>query len=69
MPTEHDIAAHQRLLDSVAKRYNEASPAERREMDANLRLTKARAVGSVRGLKIIFPALKRKLSVTDEGKS
>lgn len=61
--------AHQRLMESLTKRFNEATAAERRMMHANLTKTKAQAVGSVRGLKSLFPALKRKLSVTDEGKN
>lgn len=61
--------AQRRLLDAVAKRYNEATPLERRTMGTTLAKTKATAMSSVRGLKSIFPALKRKLSVTDEGKN
>lgn len=66
--TQHEQAAlaHQRLLEAVAKRYNEATPAERKLMEANLGKAKARAVSSVRGLRTMFPGLGR-LKVTKEG--
>lgn len=66
--SEHDKSAqaHARLLDAVAKRYNEATPEERKVMDRNLATAKAKAMGSVRGLRTLFPGLGR-LSVTKEG--
>lgn len=60
--------AHQRLLDSVAERFNKATPVERKKMQHGLVLTKGKAMSSVRGLKTIFPALRKPLSVTEEGK-
>ena len=65
---EHDTKvteAHARLMQTLADRYNTATPKDRRAMDANLTKTKAKAVSSVRGIKSIFPALRKTLSVVD----
>lgn len=63
---EKAVQAHQNLLDAVARRYNEATPEERKKMDASLAKAKARAVSSVRGLRTLFPGLGR-LTVTKDG--
>lgn len=66
--SRHELAveAHARLMDAIARRYNEATPEERKRMDASLADAKARAVSSVRGIRSLFPGLGT-LKVTKQG--
>lgn len=51
---------------NVANAYNNASAAERKNMNAALGHLKALRVASVGGLRGLFPSLKGKLQVTKE---
>lgn len=67
MKTDHSdlerFLAHQ---NNVAAAYNNASAAERKNMDAALTFVKAGRVASVGGLRGLFPTLKGKLQPTQE---
>ena len=51
---------------NVAAAYNNASPTERKNMDAALTFAKAGRVATVGGLRGLFPTLKGKLQPTQE---
>lgn len=68
MPDSFDeaAAAHARLLKALEDQYNRASPKQQEAMQRTLVLTRAKAAGSVRGLRTLFPALTGKLVVKED---
>lgn len=50
-------------FDAVAKAYNDATPAEQKQLDRALLMAKARTQASPRGLQAIFPMIARKAPV------
>lgn len=68
MAVSHDdaAAAHARMLQALEDQYNRASPKQQEAMQRTLVMTKAKAVGSIRGLRSLFPTLKGKLVVKED---
>lgn len=65
-----DAAAelHAKFLETMAAEFNKADEAQRRRMQANLNVAKARSISSVGGLRSLFPGL-GKLRVTKAGRN